>query len=290
MLDEYKRFATEFYFTTSDGVQLHIAEAGQGKPLIILSGWSSNSSYFFFNFEELSKNYHVYILDYRSHGESQVTRKGYRISRLAKDAREFFESLGVEKASWMGHSMGCSVLWCYYDMYGNEDVEKFVFVDEPPFLYANPYDTEDEIAQYGGNHIDAWNIAHALEIDWGNGMKAFEKYFSSALYAPYENIENLMLVPGIADAPNTEQAYFMSRLLIDHLQQDWRDVIPTIDVPVLYIMGEISHATTTENADWIASRVKNVTVERFGKEDYGTHNLMINSPERFNALVSEFLA
>lgn len=174
-------------------------------------------------------------------------------------------------------------------MYGKAGVEKFVSVDEPPFLFANPYDTEDEILAYGGNHIDVWHVCHALESDWENGMKAFNRYFAMKLYAPYENLSNLVQVYDPTAQISKDRAFFLSKLLVDHLQQDWRDVISEISVPTLYVVGNHSHATTAECVEWMKSTISNIKVVQFNGEDHGTHNLMVNSPAKFNKVVIDFL-
>jgi pimeloyl-ACP methyl ester carboxylesterase len=80
---------TEGYFTTSDGVRIHYLEAGMGKPLVMIPGWSQTAAQFKHQLAGLSDRYHVYALDMRGHGESSKPNNGYRIHRLSKDVYEF---------------------------------------------------------------------------------------------------------------------------------------------------------------------------------------------------------
>ena len=77
-------------------------------------------------------------LDLRGHGDSERPAHGYRISRLAKDVHDVLEALDLEGVTLLGHSMGCSVIWCYWDLFGSERLAKLVLVDQMALLTANP--------------------------------------------------------------------------------------------------------------------------------------------------------
>jgi len=141
--------ATRKSFTTSDGVKLRYLEAGTGQPFVMIPGWSQTADQWHSQINHFSKSYRVLALDMRGHGESDKPAHGYRIYRLSKDVREFIEELDLTNAILMGHSMGCSVLWGLYDLYGADRVSKFVFVDEPPSLSNNATLTPDGLVQAG---------------------------------------------------------------------------------------------------------------------------------------------
>lgn len=275
------------FFTTSDGVRLHYIHLGQGEPLILLHGWGGNAFTYYYNIEELSQHYSLYIVEMRGHGESEKPNYGYRLSRLAMDVREFFNSLNFEKANWMAHSMGVSVLWMYIDLFGQDTINKLILIDEAPFIFGNPEDTEHEIKQYGGVRLDLWQLCNALDKSFEEGIHAFSRYFNNSFYAQFDN-------PDVAEISAKqfvgEEAHkFLAKLLMDHITQDWRDVITRIKVPTMLISGEVSHASTRESSQWIAHNIKNCHWVEFSKEEYGTHFMMLNSAKKFNAEVLNFL-
>ncbi|MFN7278235.1 MAG: alpha/beta fold hydrolase, partial [Betaproteobacteria bacterium] len=94
------------YFTTSDGVKLHYLEAGSGKPLVMIPGWSQTAAQFRHQLEGLSDRYRVIALDMRGHGESAKPAHGYRIHRLSKDVHEFLTAKSLGGVTLAGHSMG----------------------------------------------------------------------------------------------------------------------------------------------------------------------------------------
>ena len=84
------------YFTTNDGVRLHYLEAGAGKPLILVHGFSQSAEQFKFQIEGLRDRYRVIALDLRGHGESEKPNFGLKIHRLAEDLREALVATNAE--------------------------------------------------------------------------------------------------------------------------------------------------------------------------------------------------
>ena len=82
---------------------------------------------------------------------------------------------------------------------------------------------------------------------------------------------------------------FLPKLMRDHINQDWRDVIPRIEVPTLLISGDVSHATTEECCKWMVSVIKDCKWSRFPGVGTGSHHMMMNAPEKFNSDIIEFL-
>ena len=58
-------------FTTSDGVKLAYWEAGAGKPLIFVPGWTGNGAQCINLLYLLRQHHHVYVLDPPDQGPSQ---------------------------------------------------------------------------------------------------------------------------------------------------------------------------------------------------------------------------
>ncbi|UPV77742.1 alpha/beta fold hydrolase [Bacillus rugosus] len=287
MTDSYKLPGKDGYFTTSDGVKLHYVRKGIGEPLIIIPGWAGSAYSFYYNIDDLSQKFSVYILESRAHGESEAVEHGYRLSRIAKDAREFFLSINVKKAHWMGHSMGCSVLWMYIDLFGQDSIDHLILVDQPPFLLGNPENTEAEIKEHGGQRIDLWQIYNAFQHSWEEGLKVFSRFFDLELSNKYENHDREEILARAFACHKTHR--ILGKLLLDHLTQDWRDIIPRITVPTLYITGDVSHATNLDSSIWIVDAIGDCKWIRFSSEEYGTHSMMINAPEKFNREVIKFL-
>jgi pimeloyl-ACP methyl ester carboxylesterase len=78
-------------------------------------------------------------------------------------------------------------------------------------------------------------------------------------------------------------------LLIDHVMQDWRDVLSRIDVPTLVIGGEVSHVAPASQ-EWSASQIPGARLRVFGRAEGGAHFPFFEAPKEFAAVLTEFLA
>ncbi|HEY9211735.1 MAG TPA: alpha/beta fold hydrolase [Ancylobacter sp.] len=153
-------------FVTNDGVTLSYWEAGQGKPLIFVPGWSANGAQYINVVYLLSKQYHVYVLDPRNQGLSQHVDFGGRIARFSMDLKQFGDHLGLETADYVGHSMGAAILWSYVDLFGTQGVDKVAFVDEPISIYSHSDWSEQERLEAGGTTTSPERMVACLHCRW----------------------------------------------------------------------------------------------------------------------------
>ncbi|MEH1949326.1 MAG: oxidoreductase [Nostoc sp.] len=89
-------------FKTSDGAQMSYISAGEGKPIVMLHGWSQSAEQFKYQIPAFAEHYRVIPVDLRGHGESEKVSFGYRISRLSKDLQELIGALQLEKPHLLG--------------------------------------------------------------------------------------------------------------------------------------------------------------------------------------------
>ena len=81
------------HFTTTDGVRLHVIEAGESRPgepaIAFVPGWSTPASIWRRQLEALGANHRVVALDPRGQGESDSPAEGFNTERRAEDIHEF---------------------------------------------------------------------------------------------------------------------------------------------------------------------------------------------------------
>jgi non-heme chloroperoxidase len=242
------------YFVTTDGVKLHYKVSGKGRPLVIFPGYGQDITKFDNIYKGLESQFTIYCLDYRWLGKSESPNYGYHIERFAKDAKEMIDHAKIDKFSLFAHSMGNTVAWCYFSLFGQQKVTKYILGDEAPCLITDPNWTDQEVETFTGS-------ASRKEM-----FKAWR---------PPSKPEKLTL-----------QQEMMSQLLNDHLGRDWRDIIPTIKVPTMILMGGKSHFASPLLWDWLNKTIKGSQLKII-KE--GGHGYYESHPEEFNVLVLEFL-
>jgi pimeloyl-ACP methyl ester carboxylesterase len=88
------------------GVRLHVAEAGEGPPVLLLHGWPQH----WWNWRKvipaLAENYRVICPDLRGFGWSEAPAGRYEISELAADIVALLDELGHEQVDLIAHDWG----------------------------------------------------------------------------------------------------------------------------------------------------------------------------------------
>ena len=272
-------------FKTSDGVKLNYLESGRGRPIVMIPGWSQTAAMFQDQIISFSEKYRVLALDMRGHGDSDKPSHGYRMSRLAKDLNEFLNGQGLSKVTLVGHSMGCSVIWAHWDLYGNDRTGSMILIDQAPCTTFGPGWTDDEKAQTGAvfSPQSLYETTTALASIDGeittaglvNGM-FFTKSYPEA-QRKYALAQNLKF-------PRPEAA----KLLVDHCVQDWRDTITRINVPTL-VVGAKASFFNPASQQWIASMIPKARLEIFEADEGGSHFMFMENPQKFNRISLDFL-
>lgn len=89
------------------GVRLHVAEAGEGEPLVLLHGWPQNWWCWRRMIPALAESgFRVIAPDMRGYGWSERVRDGFEKEELARDLVALLDVLGLERVQLIGHDWG----------------------------------------------------------------------------------------------------------------------------------------------------------------------------------------
>jgi microsomal epoxide hydrolase len=116
---------------TSDGVRLHVIEAGERKPgqpvIAFVPGWSMPASIWAKQIAALSATHKVVALDPRGQGESEIPAQGYTTERRAEDLHDLVSRYRpVVLVTW---SLGSLEALQYVHKRGESDLRALVIVD-----------------------------------------------------------------------------------------------------------------------------------------------------------------
>ncbi|WP_020661069.1 alpha/beta fold hydrolase [Amycolatopsis benzoatilytica] len=272
-------------FTTNDGVTLAYEDTGgEGTPLVMVHGWGQTQAMFRNQLAGLGKHRRVITYDQRGHGVSEKPRHGYRIARLAQDFEQLLDHLGLHEADALGWSMGASVLWSYIDSHGTGRIRRLVIVDQPAAVAAVPWMTKDEQTESGAIFDVNGLLELAANLNGPDGPAALEAFEHSMFSGDTDPQVWNFVVEEIKSTP----AYAGVPLLFDHCAQDWRDVLPRINVPTLVIGCDGSHVHP-DSQRYIAERVPNAELHIFPTTEASSHFVFLENPSAFDAIVEKFL-
>jgi len=111
-----------------EGVSLHYLTEGHGPGLVLLHGYTQTSRMWRPVIPTFSARYTVVAPDLPGIGDSEIPKDGLDMKTAAVRVHALVRSLGITKASVVGHDIGLMVAYAYAAMYPNE-VEKLVVMD-----------------------------------------------------------------------------------------------------------------------------------------------------------------
>jgi pimeloyl-ACP methyl ester carboxylesterase len=268
----------------SDGVRLSYIEAGTGKPLVMVPGWSQTAIEFKHQLEGLSSRYRVVAFDPRGQGESDKPDYGYRLSRLAMDLREVLDALGLDEVTLLGHSLGASTIWCFWELFGAYRVSRFVFVDQPPYFVERPY-AVDPVWQGAPASVALAALNQTVrDLAGPNGSEVTRAMLASMVSPEMPKNDLDWLVKMNLRMPRG----YAARMLYNGAISDWRDTIPRITLPTLIVSGRASHIPWQSQV-WINQQIAGSKLMFMEAGERGRHFMFLENPDRFNQLIADYL-
>jgi len=251
------------FFTASDGVRLHVLEAGPAEhpPVIaFVPGWSMPAAIWRAQLEALGRRHRVAALDPRGQGRSEIARTGYTADRRAADIAEFVGR--YPKVVLVGWSLGALEALHYVSARGEAKLAGLALVDssvgEPP-------------APKPGGFLSALRRDRAGALD---------RFVHAMFRTQRPDAELAALVASASQMPLEAS---LALLAYPYPREHWRTAARAVKVPLLYVV-------TPQFAAQAASLKRNrPATETAVFEDAG-HALFVDEPDRFNALLADFVA
>ena len=253
-------------FTTSDGVKIHFMEAGSGKPIVFIPGWTMPAWIWEKQIAEFSKKYHVVAVDPRSQGESDKPTRGHIPETRARDYKELVDHLALKQPVLVGWSMGCGELMKYAEQFGTDNVAGFVLVDG--MLWDKPN------SQMFGM-MSGW--MNQLQQDRRKQAEGFVRTM-------FKRPQSEDYIKRLVDASVQVPADTAVVLIYDMIAvKDFTAGFAKVDRPVLFAYQPETQAT----ADLL--KIKFGDRVRLEKFDGDGHALFVEDPEKFNRVLEEFV-
>jgi len=299
--------AVSFFVGTSD-VTLHVVEAGRGPLVLLLHGFPEFSWSWRHQLPALAAaGFRAVAVDLRGCGLSARPRglAAYRLSRLAADVDELIGALGVERAAAIvGHDWGGVVGYRVAARYPQR-LERLAVLNSPhPAAFARgllrhaqalrsaymlpmmlPVLPERALAALDGALLRATLRASRMAPVRDDEI---EPYVAMARHAEWLR-GGFDLYRAMGKAIGTAvlaRAPIVGRLVARAAPRRGGPEAHRIDAPVLVIWGEEDPFLAPHLAEPPRSLVPNARVERVTG---ASHDVMLDAPERVNALLLDFL-
>lgn len=255
--------AGERDFVTSDGVRLHYHEAGAGRPIVFVPGWTMPGRIWRPQVAHFARTHRVIAFDPRGQGESAVPRDGYTAERRAQDIKELLDHLGAEPVVLVGWSLGVLDSLAYIGANGTARLAAVVLVDNSIGEDPPPVSDPTFLARLQRERV-----------------KTVEGFVRGMYRRPQDDAYLRSIVDASLRTPLDASVALLS---YPYPRERWRALVYRIDKPLLYAVsarfkGQAANLKNNRPDAWI---------EVF---DQAGHALFVDEAERFNNLLERFLA
>jgi non-heme chloroperoxidase len=254
------------FFKTSDGIRIHYLEAGSGRPIVFIPGWTMPAWIWQKQIDEFSKMYHVVAVDPRSQGESDKPPYGHLPETRSRDYKELVDHLALKQPVLVGWSMACGELMKYVEQFGTDNVGGFVLVDG--YLW-------DKISPEMFVAMSGW--MNQLQQD---RRKQADGFVRSMYKKPQTDDYLQRVVDASIQVPADTAAVLLYNMIA---VRDFSPGLAKINRPILFAY----QPDTQPSADFLKSKLGDkLRLEKFEGDG---HALFVDDPEKFNRMLEEFV-
>ncbi len=144
------------YIEVEPNVRLHVTDAGEGRPIVLIHGWPLSDEMFEYQYNDLiNKNYRAIGITLRGFGKSDKPYSDYNYDVHASDIKKVLDNLKIEDAVLVGFSMGGAIAIRFVAAYKGAHISKLALVSaaapiwtqRKDFKYNLPKSAVDELIE-----------------------------------------------------------------------------------------------------------------------------------------------
>jgi len=163
------------YIEVERYVHLHVTDAGEGRPIVLIPGWPLSDEMYEYQYTELMNNhFRVIGITLRGFGRSSKPYGPYNYDVHARDIKSVLEQLHIEDAVLGGFSMGGAIAVHYVAKYDAAHVSKLVLAGA-----ASPIWTQREDFPYNMTQSAVDDLIELNFRDRPKLLSDFAKIFSA---------------------------------------------------------------------------------------------------------------
>ena len=237
-------------FTKVGDLDIHVLAKGNGVPIILIHGFTSNLYTWRFNVDDLAKNFSVYALDLPGFGYSAKPDKGefdYSIEGYADFIVSFMDAMGIRKAVLVGNSMGGGVALKTCLKYPDR-VDKIVLIDSMGYPSEGGHFLVFQLMGYPviGEVLMSLNYRPVIESSMKDGVYYDNSFVTDDVIDSYFNVYK---TENARKTPLWVMRSFSEKLPFEEGE------IEKVKVPTLIIWGVEDNLISAEAADLFAEDI-----------------------------------
>lgn len=266
------------YIEVERNVHLHITDAGEGRPIVLIPGWPLSDEMYEYQYNALiTKKFRVIGITLRGFGRSSKPYGvyDYDYDTHSRDIKSVLDQLDIKDAVLGGFSMGGAIAIRYIVKYNSAHVSKLVLAGA-----AAPSWTQRENFPYNLPSASVDELITLTFKDRPKLLSDFAKIFSATEKSLNEGIGNWLNGIGISAS-----AYATAQCLYALRDTDLRDDLKNINIPTLILHGIKDKICSFDLAKQMEAGIKGSQLVSF--ENSG-HSLFLEEIEKFNDELIKF--
>ena len=264
------------YIEVEPNVRLHVTDAGEGRPIVLIPGWPLSDEMYEYQYNDLiTSNYHVIGITLRGFGKSDKPYGKYDYDVHAADIKTVLKKLKIKDAVLGGFSMGGAIA---IRVAAND--EEAIISKLALFGAAAPIWTKRDDFQYNLPKSAVDDLIALNHKDRPKLLANFGKIFSATENALNEGIANWLNGINISSS-----SYAMAQCLIALRDTDLRVDLTKIIIPTLIMHGKKDKICSFDLAEQMKVGIVNSHIVAF--ENSG-HSLFLEENRKFNDELIKF--
>ena len=264
------------YIEVERYVDLHVTDAGEGRPIVLIPGWPLSDEMYEYQYNDLmNKKFRVIGITLRGFGRSDKPYGAYNYDVHAKDIKSVLDKLDIEDAVLGGFSMGGAIAIHYLAKYDSAHVSKLVLAGAAAPIWTQREDFPYNLTRSAVDDLIALNFSDRPKL-----LAEFAKIFSANETSLNDGIGKWLNGIGlVATAHATGQCLYALR------DTDLRDDLKKIKIPTLILHGIKDKICSYELAEQMKAGIENSKLVPF--ENSG-HSLFLEETKKFNSELIKF--
>jgi len=264
------------YIEVERYVHLHVTDAGEGRPIVLIPGWPLSDEMYEYQYNDLmNKDFRVIGITLRGFGRSDKPYGAYNYDVHARDIKSVLDKLDIKDAVLGGFSMGGAIAIRYVSKYNAAHVSKLILAGAAAPLWTQRKDFPYNLTQKSVDELIALNFRDRPKL-----LSDFAKIFSAQENSLNDGMSKWLNGLGlVATAHATGQCLYALR------DTDLREDMKEINIPTLILHGKKDKICSYQLAEQLNAGIENSQLIAF--ENSG-HSLFLEESKKFNTEVIKF--
>lgn len=264
------------YIKVETNVNLHITDAGEGKPIVLIHGWPLSDEMYEYQYNDLvNKNFRVIGITLRGFGKSDKPFGAYNYDVHALDIKRVLDKLDIKDAMLVGFSMGGAIAVRFVSAYNEAQVSKLVLAGAAVPIWTQREDFPYNLPQSAVDDLIKLNYKDRPKL-----LADFAKIFSATETALNDGIGNWLNGIGLSAS-----SHATAECLVALRDTDLRPDLVKITIPTLIMHGKKDKICSFDLAEQAKAGITDSHLVAFEKSG---HSLFLEETKKFNSELVKF--